>query len=565
MADYQEIKKELERYVGDIKKNPRKDPEVLALRGAWGVGKTYLYRKVATSLPKAKYISLFGINSLEEMKQALIFEKKGNVHEIAKDVSIKTMSKYTGLSDNTLQHLMLNGVRNLLVCIDDIERKGDELSIKDIMGFVDMLKEQHQCHIVLILNDGELDPDDEKEFNSYYEKVIDIAPQLSPSTREAAEKILGNIENKDYIINRCEQLNIANLRIIKKIKGHIEKISESIKNCNIEAKQSLIASLIFLTWVHEMKGKGKDNTPTMDYVTGKDHANAYGGSLFPKDDEEEEKQREKLINEYKKKSSLYDPIIRSYGFDWLEQRDAPLQHLAECGYLTIEKLKNGIDYTKAFCLIHNQWKAIADAVIYNIDASKEAELIERFYKITKKSIPYLNFDSVTKIDTCITYCRAINKNEWADELILFTIQNAQQNQLYIGTDFPLRCEDGAFIEKITQYNIAFKPSYLSKPLIEVLRHVIAQGYIVNDAERTYFSERTKEEFIAAFDAMQGNRELDGVVYILLHETGQHQKSVRLALYEIGQRSYCIGKNICRLAGVTQLEDLLPATVIEETT
>jgi hypothetical protein len=51
------------------------DPEVLCVSGEWGVGKTFLWRSVLDTLRKARelsltrysYVSLFGLNSLDDM------------------------------------------------------------------------------------------------------------------------------------------------------------------------------------------------------------------------------------------------------------------------------------------------------------------------------------------------------------------------------------------------------------------------------------------------------------------------------------------------------------------
>jgi predicted AAA+ superfamily ATPase len=52
-------------------------PEVLALRGAWGVGKTYLWNKLleqtkaTIGLKKYAYVSLFGLQNLNELKYSI--------------------------------------------------------------------------------------------------------------------------------------------------------------------------------------------------------------------------------------------------------------------------------------------------------------------------------------------------------------------------------------------------------------------------------------------------------------------------------------------------------------
>ena len=50
-------------------------PEVLAIKGSWGVGKTFFWKKLINDIDKGKcsfeqyaYISLFGIKSLDDLK-----------------------------------------------------------------------------------------------------------------------------------------------------------------------------------------------------------------------------------------------------------------------------------------------------------------------------------------------------------------------------------------------------------------------------------------------------------------------------------------------------------------
>ncbi|EBY8275686.1 NTPase, partial [Salmonella enterica subsp. enterica serovar Braenderup] len=55
------------------------DPEVMAIQGDWGIGKTYSWNKVLNeckadlSYSRYSYVSLFGVNSLEGLKYS-IFE-----------------------------------------------------------------------------------------------------------------------------------------------------------------------------------------------------------------------------------------------------------------------------------------------------------------------------------------------------------------------------------------------------------------------------------------------------------------------------------------------------------
>jgi len=79
-------------------------PEVICVRGRWGVGKTYAWKKalkeVATNGKMAfsaySYVSLFGITTIEQLKYA-IFENRTSGEAIATGANLESVS--TGISD----------------------------------------------------------------------------------------------------------------------------------------------------------------------------------------------------------------------------------------------------------------------------------------------------------------------------------------------------------------------------------------------------------------------------------------------------------------------------------
>ena len=146
-------------------------PEVMAIKGNWGVGKTYSWNKFLAdakkedriALNKYSYVSLFGINSLEAFKFA-IFENvvnreligteasvetfKQNTYSLLKAMGRKTVNIFRGSSllkgfSPAIGSLSFLSLNMTLICIDDLERKGSGLNIKDVLGLVSLLKEQN--------------------------------------------------------------------------------------------------------------------------------------------------------------------------------------------------------------------------------------------------------------------------------------------------------------------------------------------------------------------------------------------------------------------------------------
>ena len=200
------IKSEIERFLED------KKPTVLCITGAWGVGKTFAWNRYlkdaqtreAIGLEHYAYVSLFGNNSLDELKYA-IFENTVATTGIGIEPSLETLrtnalavtrritKKSLGMFQQLpfvkgyvggLGPLWYLAVSRTIVCIDDIERRGKNLDLRDVLGLVTQLKEQKHCKVCLILNDEALN-ESQSEFQTYFEKVVDMQLAFAPSPKEA--------------------------------------------------------------------------------------------------------------------------------------------------------------------------------------------------------------------------------------------------------------------------------------------------------------------------------------------------------------------------------------------
>ncbi|EBO4461612.1 hypothetical protein DMT28_24780, partial [Salmonella enterica] len=191
------------------------DNKVLVIKGDWGVGKTFLWNKYynenKNNLNQVaySYISLFGKNSLPDLKKDVFHSataiKKDKVEssfihqtEVASGIYsyipwlnpkeetvhkipfLKPFMKYADnipllfRATNAIANLEYSLINNYLICFDDLERRGNGLSIKEIMGFIDELAQRKNCKIVLIFNEESLDNErDRYTFNSYREKIVD--------------------------------------------------------------------------------------------------------------------------------------------------------------------------------------------------------------------------------------------------------------------------------------------------------------------------------------------------------------------------------------------------------
>jgi hypothetical protein len=124
------------------------NPEVLCIRGKWGVGKTFTwemylreaYLATAVNAQKYAYVSLFGLDSLDKFKSS-IFENTIPISKVGTEPNLDTLDiNLREASTNLLKAWKPNlaaaadqvsflAVKDLIICIDDLERKGEKLRI----------------------------------------------------------------------------------------------------------------------------------------------------------------------------------------------------------------------------------------------------------------------------------------------------------------------------------------------------------------------------------------------------------------------------------------------------
>lgn len=288
-------------------------PEVMSLRGHWGSGKTWTWvnvleaNKKNISLSKYSYVSLFGINDINELKET-IFRSTINRSEIGGKPSLKTFSnniknilcpeveyeekgivawiayqwkhrikplypkvikilhiskripyldKYIEkfLTSNAMTSLSYLAVKDILICIDDMERIGEKLNLQDVFGLVTQLKEQRGCKIVLIFNDEKLNKNEEI-FRTFREKVIDTDIKLLITPFECIKIVFGNCETiESKLVECCNHFSIDNIRVIQRIKKLYDLLKNQLKEFDYAVLEESIYALIPLVWAYYSQGK----------------------------------------------------------------------------------------------------------------------------------------------------------------------------------------------------------------------------------------------------------------------------------------------------------------------
>jgi hypothetical protein len=242
---------------------------VISLQGSWGIGKTFFWKYYITNkFEETKFvnISLFGINSLLEIKKKIVLKiyDSNKISSFLDNNPIigKFMESKFGIDVSLIaNNFKKDDFKNIIICFDDFERISSNLSLSEILGFISELKEQYNCKIVLINNDNMLKKQDELNhkkhlrknkdgvlveryfttqtnnqeiFDRYTEKIVDVTlkyePHLSDTILLLKEKI--NQEYVDWelfekLFNTLTDNNKKlNVRLMKQLLSKLELLKE---------------------------------------------------------------------------------------------------------------------------------------------------------------------------------------------------------------------------------------------------------------------------------------------------------------------------------------------------
>ena len=204
----------------------------MVLNGKWGVGKTYFWQKFAERNSKKlnkkfAYISIFGKDDIKQIKQEIILQAyriSRTISEISKNAKKLRFDKILDEVTPKLGSAIIECIsffekkdfENIVICFDDFERLSNKLSIKDVFGLISELKEQKNCHIVMIFNADEIKFDGETK--KYKDKIIDYEFEYSPSVEDTYKIVKDRLKCfKEYPLEYFKDKNINNIRVMRRV------------------------------------------------------------------------------------------------------------------------------------------------------------------------------------------------------------------------------------------------------------------------------------------------------------------------------------------------------------
>jgi len=262
----------------------------ISLQGSWGIGKTFFWNQYITDkFDNTKFvnISLFGINSLEDIKKQIVLKiydsnKISNFLENNPIINKFIESKWGIDASLIASSFKKDDFKNIVVCFDDFERISPNLSLSEILGFISELKEQYNCKIVLINNNNMLKNQDDlnhkkhirknkndesierffttqtnnqEVFDAYTEKIIDVTLKYEPHLKDNIRFLKEKSIDKPYIdwelleklfSSISDDNKKLNIRLMKQVLMKVELIQTvlSLKKINKKIKNGILVEIV---------------------------------------------------------------------------------------------------------------------------------------------------------------------------------------------------------------------------------------------------------------------------------------------------------------------------------
>jgi len=181
------------------------------ITGKWGTGKTFylkneLYKTIRTTIvPNNKsiyyrpvYVSLFGITSIEDIEKRIfldVFPNKSKFKSFTKFIT-KGVFDFFQISETSFLDKMrfwknnLKTLDDIVVCFDDLERKTDSLSMKELIGYVNHLANDNAVKVLIVSDDTKFNPTDTNDFTNFKEKIIGLQVEYRSDFAQNFKNIL---------------------------------------------------------------------------------------------------------------------------------------------------------------------------------------------------------------------------------------------------------------------------------------------------------------------------------------------------------------------------------------
>lgn len=393
LMSYAIVRAEIERFL----RSP--SPEVLCISGRWGVGKTYSWqtflREEETAgrlgVDRHAYVSLFSLNSLSELRSAIVentvvagrssLPDASSLHGMLREgerfarrsrPALEVAAGFFRMKDagDALYRAAFLTVRGQLVCFDDLERAGKSLEMRDVLGLASLLREQRGCKVVLLLNKEQAEATQADEFDRQLEKVVDTFLIFEPTSAEATAIAIGGDDPVAVALrDRLAALNVTNMRVMKKVERWARLVETELRGFDAATLAQATATVVLGGWCFLQR----DLAPSLDFVR---RFNPMSGLFERKEERADEKGWRELLGRYGYGSTdeLDEPILNGVALGYF--RGNVLREAARS--VEERRRREGRDdsFSRAWRLYHDSLTTDDDVILDAMQAGALENLAE---------------------------------------------------------------------------------------------------------------------------------------------------------------------------------------------
>ncbi|EPR36134.1 hypothetical protein dsat_1662 [Alkalidesulfovibrio alkalitolerans DSM 16529] len=484
-------------------------PEVIAIKGPWGIGKTFAWNRIlkdakkrgGIKLGKYAYVSLFGIDSIKDIKLS-IFENSVGGGLIGESPTITTLesnaiSTIGSYGRKCLSHVFGTGffkqyvydypsaaflsVNKCIVCIDDLERRGSPLRDRDVYGLVSLLKEQRECKVVLIFNETELK---ECEYEKFREKILDSEILFDPTTAELAEIAYpssGDIY--DYLKEAAIDLGVKNIRILKIAEKFVRDIESLLSHCKKSVLRNIVRKILLYV---QCNYKSDDSYPDLEFALNMNHRAA---RFLDKDGVDD-------------KYNEWNRLLSRYEFGGLGDLDLALASFVSKGWVDEFEMKRHASSIDRYEEINSRMESYQNAwnAYHNSFDNNTREIVNAMFHGCADNIDII---SVDQLGQGISLLRQLGEEEKADFLIDTYIksQRSKIEGFNPGDSFFRRELDGKFLAAIQDV----RSSRLDERSLEDVLEKIVNDKGFGESEKEYLLRLSEDEYYSFFKSYSGEK------------------------------------------------------------
>jgi hypothetical protein len=501
----------------ELKRLLRTDnPEILCIRGRWGIGKTFLWQTTLEAakankecvLERYSYVSAFGLTMLADLRTsivenvellsdpsdpaAVVRRTAGRLVQGAAAIGAAAaeITGFGGLANviKEVGPLFFAVVRNQIICFDDLERT--IIPISTILGLASFLKEQRSCKVVIILNDEAFQSDASEEWQRYFEKVIDLDFHFAPTANDSVRIALHDLKQSKSVAiveTSCEHLGIANIRVIRRIYRMIEQLLPLLKGATPETVKQSIQTVCLFAWAKYEP----DIAPSEEFLLKRRGRYDY---LFRKQKGEELPPSEVAWN----------ALLDEYGFGATDELDLLLWEGIKLGYFDptairpkVAELDMQHRASRKSGSIEKSWRAFHQSFDDNT-----GEVLKNIEDGFRSGIQEVN---LLTLDGTIGIVKALGEEVKAGELLEFFMKNKKANPQFWDVDsqaFPEPLKDPDVIKAVSERYEEVRQTSRQSPGEVLLKLGKQNGWGQEDAE--ILKELTENDFVKLFHEYRGS-------------------------------------------------------------